>query len=188
LKPAAALRVREREAGHDGAAGEGLRQQRVVVGQRRDLAAQPRVDRQAEDGVEQARGRGAIRLGEHGVEGDDGGAALEEPVHQRRDLAARPRPLPDPREARIVDVHDAHRHVGVGTRRETLEAVEGLELQLLDGAGLGRPQEQPQPERQKRCEPGRSEPAHPRSATDAGSAGYWPRRCRSPARSASRAP
>ncbi len=169
---AAARVVGEDETGDDMAIGKGVGQHRIVIRQLLDLATELLVHRETRHAIEKPQGRGAIGLGEYGVEDDDGGAHLEEFVDQRAHLGARPRPLPDALEAGVVDVDDAHWHVGVGPRRQALEHVEDAEVQLLDGCRLDDPQRERQPKCDERREPARAEAAHGPTGSLAPRAGY----------------
>lgn len=70
------------------------------------------------------RGRGSVGLGEDDVERDHRCPRSAELLDQPADLGARPRPLPDPADRFLVDRHDLHRRVALGSRCGALVAVE----------------------------------------------------------------
>ena len=66
-----------------------------------------------------------VRLGKIDVKSDHRGARVAQLCQQFRDQAARPRPLADLRQARIVDVDNADRRVGGFAGGSALVEVEG---------------------------------------------------------------
>jgi hypothetical protein len=75
--------------------------------------------------------RGApVALGHQDVEPDGGGLSIVDRGDQLREQAARPGPLPEALEARLVDVDDQDGRRRARTRHDALEAVED------EGAGL----------------------------------------------------
>jgi hypothetical protein len=76
--------------------------------------------------------RHAVRLGEHDVEADRDRAHAGEPRDDLGHLRARPRPLAELLEARLVDIEDDDRPLFGGARPRHLEKVEGAQPQLLD--------------------------------------------------------
>ncbi len=109
------------KADDDSAAGDSLGQNLIMIGQPFDLAAQ-RIRRLPE--IEHRFGRSAVRLGEDDVEGDGRSPGILQFRHQFGDPGARPGPLPEPAQAFIVDVDDAHRRFNVDPRMPALKLVE----------------------------------------------------------------
>ena len=83
--------------------------------------------------------RGAVRLGEVDVEPDNRRAGLAQIVDQLGDDAARPGPLSDLLQARIVDVDDADRQIAGLARRRPLIQVEAYQRSPVENAGGGDP-------------------------------------------------
>ncbi len=106
--------------------------ERLVIGPR--LADEGRHERRllGRHALQHLLERGAVGLGEHDVEGDGGGALIDELLREIREHRARPRPLAEFGDRALVDVDDADGRVLVeGLRRKALVAVEGDQAQRL---------------------------------------------------------
>ncbi len=82
-------------------------------------------------------GRGAVRFGKYDVESDDRGTGLAEPGDQARHHVARPRPLPKPCEAFIIQIDEPDGRRVVQTRLQDLKQVEDLEPAVLENKRVG---------------------------------------------------
>ena len=141
-------------AQHHLIAGHGLGHPRIVVRQaaqrRRKLRRDP-FDLAGED-----RRRIAVAFGEQDVAGDRSGAVVAQLVEQLREHRARPRPLADSGEARIVDVDDGDRQRLLGwARMEGLQLVEDLVAEGLDHRRVGEMQHHEQHHQQRSDDAGR---------------------------------
>ncbi len=117
-----------------GAAAHGLAEQFVVVGEGRDLGiVAPGGGVLAQD-LGGARRGGAIGFGEDDVEGDGGGPGLGQGVGQTRHVGARPRPLAEPLDGLVVDVHHPDGRILIGPGPGALIGVED-EIADLDHEG-----------------------------------------------------
>ena len=127
---------RDAEDGRD--LGKGGGEDLIVGGERLERAERGSELRAARDLPRDFRRREAIGLGQDEVEGDRLGAGLGELLDDRREMAARPRPLADACEGGFVDVDDAHGEGGIGFARGELQvAVEDRKAEARDGVGVG---------------------------------------------------
>ena len=107
-----------------------LRQNLVVARQAGELLARLRIE--AAEAFGGNGGRHAVGLGENDVEADDDGAERVEPVDEIGHHGARPRPLPDLLEARLVDVDDDDGPRGLLARPQHLKQIERAQPHFLE--------------------------------------------------------
>src|SRR5690606_30177137 len=78
--------------------------------------------------------RGAVGLGKHDVETDGRRTVGRHAVYERGDHGARPRPLPEPADALVIDVDDGDRALGSRARQQLLIGVEDEIVQPVQRA------------------------------------------------------
>ena len=110
---------------------ECLPQQHVVIGQRGHVVEAALGAGIGAQDLHDARGRRAIRFGEQDVIRDGRRTRIGQHLRQPRDVRARPRPLPQFRERRVVDVDDFDGSRLIRPRRRALISVED-EIAHLD--------------------------------------------------------
>ena len=130
----------QHEAGDDARLGDRVGQDLVVIGHLVGLLPQAPHRRRVGPQRQHPRRRGAVGLGEDHVEHDHRGAELGEPRDQLGDLRARPRPLADALQRRVVEVDDAHRRLPVRPGLKPLKAVENEQAQAAHDVGIGDPE------------------------------------------------
>ncbi len=149
--------VRRRIAAGNGKAPLGRRRQRRRIGS----------EGKAEDRLAGGERRGKLRvivaahaigLRKQHVEADRGGAELLEPPGERRELGARPRPLPVSGQRRLVDIDHPHRRVGGGAGQQALLEVEAEIADGGDRQRVGEP-EQRQQRHEAKAQQSRQQPA-----------------------------
>jgi hypothetical protein len=127
-----------------------LRQDLIVARQAGELLARLRVE--AAEAFGGNGGRHAVRLGENDIEADDDGAERVEPVDEIGHHGARPGPLPDLLEARLVDVDDDDWAGGLLARPQHLKQIERAQPHFLERPRVDDAQRH-QPRTGARCTP-----------------------------------
>jgi len=88
------------------------------------------------------RGRHAVRFRKDDVESDRDRAKLADLGNEVCDRGARPWPLPDRFQARLIDINDNDRPNLLRPRPEHLEEIKGADAQFLERPRIGEPQRQ----------------------------------------------
>ena len=131
-RPSGVRSAGQGEAGHHRRAPHRLGQHRIVLGQAPEGV--PDAFRRLPPQRDRVLRRGAVGLREDEVQADDRRAGLIQLVQQVRDAGARPGPLPDAAQARVVDVDHDDRGRRRRARGEPLVGVEDLEAEGLHEA------------------------------------------------------